>query len=211
MPRKKAVANNDMVAVQAGDMKDIPPEGTTSSGSSSSGSSSSNRYDERQMIPADNVDAVGVAWATVGENIRKGANGVSTDTTFVEKLIESLTGISVKVTTIHYDRTNADGARCTVDAEELKSTIRIATSNQGGSRPVTSIIYFDNVDYLVSILPYNWTNSKYNAKNFGVQELFPYFVAYGNTNSRNPYLQMADITTDDQFSVDLVIAYHVKE
>lgn len=30
---------------------------------------------ERQMIPADNVDAEGTAWATVGENIRKGKNG----------------------------------------------------------------------------------------------------------------------------------------
>ena len=29
----------------------------------------------RQMIPADNVDAEGTAWATVGENIRKGKNG----------------------------------------------------------------------------------------------------------------------------------------
>ena len=28
-----------------------------------------------QMIPADNVDAAGTAWATVGENIRKGKNG----------------------------------------------------------------------------------------------------------------------------------------
>ena len=31
--------------------------------------------DGRQMIPADNVDAEGTAWATVGENIRKGKNG----------------------------------------------------------------------------------------------------------------------------------------
>lgn len=31
--------------------------------------------DDRQMIPADNVDAEGTAWATVGENIRKGKNG----------------------------------------------------------------------------------------------------------------------------------------
>lgn len=28
-----------------------------------------------QMIPADNVDAEGTVWATVGENIRKGKNG----------------------------------------------------------------------------------------------------------------------------------------
>lgn len=28
-----------------------------------------------KMIPADNVDAEGTAWATVGENIRKGKNG----------------------------------------------------------------------------------------------------------------------------------------
>ena len=32
---------------------------------------------DRQMIPADNVDAEGTAWATVGENIRKGKNGSS--------------------------------------------------------------------------------------------------------------------------------------
>ena len=30
---------------------------------------------DRKMIPADNVDAEGTAWATVGENIRKGKNG----------------------------------------------------------------------------------------------------------------------------------------
>lgn len=30
---------------------------------------------DRQMIPADNVDAEGKAWATVGENTRKGKNG----------------------------------------------------------------------------------------------------------------------------------------
>lgn len=29
--------------------------------------------DERQMIPADNVDVKGTQWATVGENIRHGA------------------------------------------------------------------------------------------------------------------------------------------
>ena len=34
--------------------------------------------DERQMIPADNVDANGTPWATVGENIRKGSKGAPT-------------------------------------------------------------------------------------------------------------------------------------
>lgn len=32
--------------------------------------------DDRQMIPADNVDAEGTAWATVGENIRKGTKEI---------------------------------------------------------------------------------------------------------------------------------------
>lgn len=34
--------------------------------------------DERQMIPADNVDADGTPWATVGENIRKGSKEAPT-------------------------------------------------------------------------------------------------------------------------------------
>ena len=167
--------------------------------------------DERQMIPADNVDNNGTAWATIGENIRNGANGASVDSSLVEKLIENLTGINVKVTTLHYDRTNADGVRCTVDAPELNSTIHNSTRNVGGSHPVTSIVFFDNVDYIVSLIPYNWTASKRNAKNYSTQETFPYFVAYGYAGNNKPYLQMCNVTTDDQFSVDLVFAYHIKE
>ena len=53
MPRKKKVAENPM---------------TLSLRAEKAGSG-------RQMIPADNVDAEGTAWATVGENIRKGKNG----------------------------------------------------------------------------------------------------------------------------------------
>lgn len=43
-------------------------------------------YDSRSIIPADNVDADGVPWATVGENIRKGAKVSSSK----EKILEAL-------------------------------------------------------------------------------------------------------------------------
>lgn len=35
-------------------------------------------HDSRSIIPADNVDADGIPWATVGENIRKGSKGAPT-------------------------------------------------------------------------------------------------------------------------------------
>ena len=49
--------------------------------------------DDKQMIPADNVDAEGTAWATVGENIRKGVKEIpSIDATLndISKLKEDL-------------------------------------------------------------------------------------------------------------------------
>ena len=80
MPRKKKVTEKPM---------------TLSLRSAKSG-------DIRQMIPADNVDAEGTAWATVGENIRKGKNGSGSsgggggDTTLTKETIanfyNSLTG-----------------------------------------------------------------------------------------------------------------------
>ena len=50
----------------------------------------------RQMIPADNVDAEGTAWATVGENIRKGAKKIPSINVLKEdisELKEDLTGL----------------------------------------------------------------------------------------------------------------------
>lgn len=50
-------------------------------------------YDNRQMIPADNVDADGVPWVTVGENIRKGAKYVDIDN-LILKMLSALTGVN---------------------------------------------------------------------------------------------------------------------
>ena len=52
--------------------------------------------DDRQMIPADNVDAEGTAWATVGENIRKGVKEIpSIDASLndISKLKEDLDNV----------------------------------------------------------------------------------------------------------------------
>lgn len=56
-------------------------------------------YDSRSIIPTDNVDADGVPWATVGENIRKGSKEVSHS--FVEKIYSTLLGVDVEILTIH--------------------------------------------------------------------------------------------------------------
>ena len=72
--------------------------------------------DERQMIPADNVDAEGTAWATVGENIRKGKNGSGGggDTTITKETIanffNTLTGGDWRVAdmTISYRTAQSD-------------------------------------------------------------------------------------------------------
>lgn len=46
-------------------------------------------YDSRSIIPADNVDANGVPWTTVGENIRKGAK----ESPSKEKVLEALSSL----------------------------------------------------------------------------------------------------------------------
>lgn len=53
-------------------------------------------YDNRQIIPADNVDADGVPWATVGENIRRGVNG-KIDKAKALEMISALIGTTVSV------------------------------------------------------------------------------------------------------------------
>lgn len=53
-----------------------------------------NLYDDRQMIPADNVDANGTPWATVGENIRHGSNGTPNKDEVLE-MLSTLLGIKL--------------------------------------------------------------------------------------------------------------------
>lgn len=52
--------------------------------------------DERQMIPADNVDADGTPWATIGENIRKGAKGVPTKE-YALNIMSALLGVDLSL------------------------------------------------------------------------------------------------------------------
>lgn len=53
-------------------------------------------YDSRSMIPADNVDATGVPWATVGENIRFGANAII-DLNKVNDIFSLIIGYDVEI------------------------------------------------------------------------------------------------------------------
>lgn len=55
-----------------------------------------NIYDGRQMIPADNVDADGKAWPTLGENIRHGVNGAFDRAKAIE-MLSALLGHTVEV------------------------------------------------------------------------------------------------------------------
>lgn len=55
-----------------------------------------NRYDDRQMIPADNVDEDGTPWATVGENIRKGSKIAPTKENALN-MLSALLGVDISV------------------------------------------------------------------------------------------------------------------
>ena len=63
-------------------------------------------YDSRSIIPADNVDADGVPWATVGENIRKGAKNVGIE--LAEKMYSAILGLDVEIVdvTLNLSATN---------------------------------------------------------------------------------------------------------
>lgn len=53
-------------------------------------------YDSRSIIPADNVDEDGTAWATVGENIRKGSKVAPTKENALN-MLSALLGIDISV------------------------------------------------------------------------------------------------------------------
>lgn len=53
-----------------------------------------NFYDDRHMIPADNVDANGTTWVTVGENIRHGSNGTPNKEEALE-MLSTLLGVKL--------------------------------------------------------------------------------------------------------------------
>lgn len=54
---------------------------------------------DRQMIPADNVDAEGTAWATVGENIRKGAKKIPS----IDESLNTINGIKKDISELKED------------------------------------------------------------------------------------------------------------
>lgn len=68
-------------------------------------------YDSRSIIPADNVDADGVPWATVGENIRNGAKASPSKEKVLEAL-SALLGVEVKYEVV----------TCTIKADTIVST-----------------------------------------------------------------------------------------
>ena len=54
---------------------------------------------DRQMIPADNVDAEGTAWATVGENIRKGAKKIPS----IDESLNTINGLKEDISELKED------------------------------------------------------------------------------------------------------------
>ena len=68
---------------------------------------------DRQMIPADNVDADGTAWATVGENIRKGSRKATTKEDVLDA-ISALLGVEVTIEEVTATISN-DGRKIEVD------------------------------------------------------------------------------------------------
>ena len=59
--------------------------------------------DDRQMIPADNVDADGTAWATVGENIRHGSKDVVYRKELIDAFVSAVLGTDSEVITVECD------------------------------------------------------------------------------------------------------------
>jgi hypothetical protein len=58
-------------------------------------------YDSHSIIPADNVDADGVPWATVGENIRNGAKNVNIE--LAEKMYSAILGYDAEIAEVTLD------------------------------------------------------------------------------------------------------------
>lgn len=61
-------------------------------------------YDSRSIIPADNVDADGVPWATVGENIRKGSKNYASD--FLASLFSGFFGFEMQIVNVEINLRN---------------------------------------------------------------------------------------------------------
>lgn len=95
---------------------------------------------DRQMIPADNVDAEGTAWATVGENIRKGKNGSGgsgggVDATITKETIanfyNSLVGGDWRVADMTITRDNNGNDIPTVEYHDVDYSDQFAVSRAG--------------------------------------------------------------------------------
>lgn len=59
--------------------------------------------DERQMIPADNVDNNGTEWSTIGENIRHGAKEFLTGKEMLDFFASAVLGTDSEVVTLECD------------------------------------------------------------------------------------------------------------
>lgn len=96
---------------------------------------------DRQMIPADNVDAEGTAWATVGENIRKGKNGSGSsgggggDATLTKETIanfyNSLTGGDWRVADMTITLISNNNDLPTVEYHDVNYSDQLAVSRAG--------------------------------------------------------------------------------
>lgn len=98
---------------------------------------------DRQMIPADNVDAEGTAWATVGENIRKGKNGSGGsggsggggDATITKETISNfynaLTGGDWRIADMTITRNDVDNNIPSVEYNDVDYSDQLAVSRSG--------------------------------------------------------------------------------
>ena len=116
--------------------------------------------DERQMIPADNVDAEGTAWATVGENIRKGKNGSGVsggggggDATLTKETIancyNSLTGGDWRVADMTITFDTRDTNPVTIEYHDVDYSDQFGVSREGlicKSGVMGTLIYLGNTD-----------------------------------------------------------------
>ncbi len=89
-------------------------------------------YDSRSIIPADNVDADGVPWATVGENIRNGAKDVGIK--MLEKMYSAVLGFDVEL----------------VDVEVFLNDSKLKTSDSR-VRPGDNAVFIENPFILLSV------------------------------------------------------------
>ena len=137
---------------------------------------------DRQMIPADNVDAEGTAWATVGENIRHGAKDVVYRKELLDAFVSAVLGTDSEVITVE----------CDLSGDMI--TYSPAHHNIEGG---TNYLIFKS-DFM--ILSVNLINTGL-AKNEFALKLF--YRDYDDTNSM--FLRLRDSQNKEDFKIKITV------